>query len=71
MLIAALMIMIYKSIRELSFLMLGTGAEEFLEGYQSFLPGDIALSNFLSIISAFSLFLWLLYYLFLHTYIAF
>ena len=32
-------------IRELSFLMLGTGVEEFLEGYQIFLPCDIGLSN--------------------------
>ena len=32
-------------IRELSFLMLGTGAEEFLEGYQILLPCDIGLPN--------------------------
>ena len=31
--------------RELSFLVLGTGVEEFLEGYQIFLPCDIGLPN--------------------------
>ena len=34
-----------KTLTELSFLMLGTGVEEFLEGYQFFLPCDIGLPN--------------------------
>ena len=32
-------------LRELSFLMLGTGVEEFLEGCQIFLPNEIGLST--------------------------
>ena len=34
-------------IRELSFLKLGTGVEEFLEGYQTFWPRFIGVSNIL------------------------
>ena len=34
-----------KALRELSLLKLGTGLEEFLEGYQSFVPRFIGVSN--------------------------
>ena len=36
-----------QALRELSFLKLGTGVEEFLEGYQIFLPRFIGVSNIL------------------------
>ena len=39
----------HKIVRELSFLMLGTRVEEFLEVYQIFLPCDIGLPNNLAI----------------------
>ena len=38
---------ICSNIRELSFLKLGTGVEEFLEGYQIFWPRFIGVSNIL------------------------